>query len=132
MNEDLSNRLQAEFPDLYSWSPYAHQAQDYFLGFECGDGWFDILHDLSGKLTQEVKRYYEKYSDDEPVKFRSAQVKEKYGTLRFYMNYSTDEMNQLILEAERKSSRTCEICGKPGLIDSNGWIQVRCDEHNRC
>lgn len=131
MNEALSNRLHTKFPDLYKLPIRGTLNEDFFIEFECGDGWFGLLHDLSIKLTEKVKEYQNKYPEDVEIKFHAIQVKEKYGTLHFYTNYSTDAMHEVIREAEKKSSHTCEVCGQPGLIDSHGWIQVRCDEHNR-
>ena len=59
---------------------------------------------------------------------RASQVKEKFGTLSFYMSSATDEMYDLIREAERKSGKTCEVCSKPGVLRGGGWIKCLCDE----
>jgi len=59
---------------------------------------------------------------------RASQVKEKFGTLSFYMSSATDEMWDLISEAERKSGETCEDCGAPGRRRGGGWIVTLCDE----
>lgn len=58
---------------------------------------------------------------------RASQVKEKFGTLSFYMSSATDEMYKLISEAERKSGETCEDCGAPGKRRGGGWIVTMCD-----
>jgi predicted HicB family RNase H-like nuclease len=58
---------------------------------------------------------------------RAAQVKEKFGGLRFYMTSGTDEIYNLISEAEAKSRETCEECGKPGEERSMPWIRTLCD-----
>lgn len=55
------------------------------------------------------------------------QVKEKYGTLCFYMTSSTDEMEDAISEAEAKSAVTCEDCGQPGVLRGGGWLRTLCD-----
>lgn len=57
---------------------------------------------------------------------RASQVKEKFGTLRFYMTGQTPEMDTIINEAERKSAVTCEACGKKGKIRGHGWLSTRC------
>lgn len=59
---------------------------------------------------------------------RAVQVKEKFGTLSFYMSSGNDEIWNLIREAERKSAKTCEECGKPGKLRGGGWIKTLCDE----
>jgi len=60
-----------------------------------------------------------------------AQVKEKFGTLRFYTyGHEDEELSKLIREAEKKSAVTCEFCGKPGTLDdSGGWWKTTCPDH---
>ena len=66
------------------------------------------------------------FSDSRPV---AVQVKEKFGVLRYYMSHGTEEMHDWISEAERKSARTCEDCGKPGKYRSDlGWYLTLCDD----
>jgi ribosomal protein S14 len=57
---------------------------------------------------------------------RASQVKEKFGTLRFYMTFETDEMSTIINKAESQSSKTCEACGRPGKIRGKYWLSTRC------
>jgi hypothetical protein len=59
------------------------------------------------------------------------QVKEKLGTLRFYINGGTDEHYNYIRFAEYLSAVTCEECGKPGKIRGHGWYYTACDEHTK-
>jgi hypothetical protein len=54
-------------------------------------------------------------------------VKEKFGGLRFYMTCDTDEIFNLIQEAEALSYKTCEVCGKPGEERPSSWIHTLCD-----
>ena len=58
-----------------------------------------------------------------------SQVKEKFGTLRFYINGGTDEHYNYIRFAESMSARTCEKCGAPGKLRGSGWYYTACDEH---
>jgi len=55
------------------------------------------------------------------------QVKQKFGGLRFYMNFETKEMSAAIYEAEKRAQETCEDCGKPGVLRSGGWLETLCD-----
>lgn len=108
------DQLHADFPDLF---------QDIY--FECGPGWYDLLNELSQKLTEIIK----KHPKIDGCRMYATQVKEKYGGLRFYMSCSTDEMSNIIDEYEKKSLKTCEVCGKPGeFLDVNHWYSVRCQE----
>ena len=177
------------------------------FGFECGDGWYDLLYSLSEKLEVETKElnkqdkdghcancsclksnhyacattkpgrcllvkkvptkrvfkaFRAKYLWQRPLMWSAyklhrlwegfkklfyyklqacwceaydpaiplaVQVKEKYGTLRFYMHYSTEEMEDLIHEAEKQSAKTCETCGQPGVLRGPGWYFTACETH---
>lgn len=57
------------------------------------------------------------------------QVKEKFGTLRFYYYGGDDIVQAYVNMAESMSSVTCETCGSPGITRSGGWIQALCDIH---
>lgn len=59
----------------------------------------------------------------------ATQLKEKYGTLRFYVYGADDYVNGLIQMAEAMSVVTCETCGAPGEEREGGWIRTLCDEH---
>jgi tRNA G26 N,N-dimethylase Trm1 len=60
---------------------------------------------------------------------RASQVKQKYGTLRFYMTHESEEMSKLINLAEQESETTCEVCGNSGKVREGGWIRTLCDHH---
>jgi hypothetical protein len=87
-----------------------------------GDGWQTIIE----KLHADLLAIDPNYSVD--------QIKEKFGALRYYVTYDTDndelraKMDALIVEAENQSAVTCEWCGKPGKNSaSNGWWITLCD-----
>jgi hypothetical protein len=58
------------------------------------------------------------------------QVKEKFGDLRYYVDYLHDDLYPVVNLAERLCKHTCEICGTPGHKRENiGWLRVLCDDH---
>lgn len=59
----------------------------------------------------------------------ASQVKEKFGTLRFYYTGGDDKIDGMVRMAESMSARTCEECGSPGKSNSYGWITTLCDTH---
>jgi len=59
----------------------------------------------------------------------AVQVKEKYGTLRFYYNGGDDKIDGMVAMAEIMSARVCETCGSPGKLRKGGWIRTLCDHH---
>lgn len=111
MREELDEKLKARFP-FYTGALIRY-------GFP-GDGWFQLLWDLSEKI--------EKCLEDQPLAgFEVVQVKEKFGTLRYYTSHYRKDIHDCIREAESASARTCEECGEPGKIREGGWIRTLCD-----
>jgi hypothetical protein len=58
------------------------------------------------------------------------QIKEKFGSIRFY--YATpgsrEEINELIKSAQSQAKRTCQRCEEPGEERAlNGWLKILCD-----
>ena len=115
MTANISYDLVTTFPDLYK--DLSH--------IECGDGWHDLLYELSGK----IEKLMWELPSVERASCYAAQVKSKLGTLRFYMYGSTDAIEWLIREAEARSACICEQCGKPGKLCGRGWVFTACEEH---
>ncbi len=99
------------------------------IHFECGEGWAPLIFDLSLKIEKILSKMAED-GDSSTTAMYAVQVKEKYGTLRFYMSLQTDEMTDLIDEAEAASSQTCEQCGALGKMRNRNreWVNVSCEK----
>lgn len=60
------------------------------------------------------------------------QIKEKFGTLRFYCMYTTSEENAYLEFAEVFSGSICYECGAPGKpTEIYGYIRTLCNEHKQ-
>jgi hypothetical protein len=59
----------------------------------------------------------------------ATQIKEKFGTLRFYYFGGDDYCHGVESMAESMSAVTCEVCGSSGKLRNGGWIRTLCDEH---
>ena len=226
MNKELDQKLVEAFPLLYADRHKSMQETCMCWGFSCGDGWFDIICELSEKLEPIIQKYLDKVNPSKcyrcgckrhkhrwmpsgkrvcttvhrvpympckhiggcaipqwkvDIKYygfkagvkkslrydwnytkyrmririnrlfaklaklglkhdleckclefeishpRASQVKEKYGTLRFYMSSGNEEIWNLIEEAEKKSAETCEGCGVPGELRQGSWSGTSCD-----
>ena len=54
------------------------------------------------------------------------QVKEKFGTLRFYYSGGDDVIDGMVRMAESMTEVTCEECGNIGERRGGGWIHTYC------
>jgi hypothetical protein len=74
------------------------------------------------ELTQEL----EEAKNNLPL---VVQVKEKFATLRFYIDNGNEVSQRIADYAEHMSSVTCEECGNVGLHYTIGWHKTLCPEH---
>lgn len=84
------------------------------------------------KLTKFSKFCYPKYEyvhpPVEPIKI--LQIKEKFGTLRFYHSGGDEQTRGMVRFVEHLSAYTCETCGENGnLSNKNHWYKTLCDKH---
>jgi hypothetical protein len=96
-------------------------------GFECGNGWFTILDQLMGNIQHHID--WKNRTEEVVTQVTLDQVKEKFGTLRFYYTGGDDYIRGMVTMAEAMSGVTCETCGKPGTRTGGGWIKTVCKEH---
>jgi hypothetical protein len=93
-------------------------------GFECGDGWYNILDLLMGSIQHHID--WKNRKGEVVPQVTLDQVKEKFGTLRFYYTGGDDYISGLVSMAESMSGCTCESCGNPGKQTNGGWIKTIC------
>lgn len=93
-------------------------------GFSCKDGWFDLIDTLCGQLQF--------WTDNNGApQVVAKQVKEKFGTLRFYYSGGNEVTFGMVVMAQSMSARICEVCGAPGALEDNkGWYRVSCPAHS--
>jgi hypothetical protein len=124
MREELERRLVERWPTWFNVEGDIRETS-MPLGFAHGDGWFVLVWRLCERLEPTVAA-----AEAETAHlFQVLQVKEKFGCLRFYPNYTNDAISALIEAAEIESFHTCEVCGQPVQRRGNSWLQTTCDEH---
>lgn len=125
MSPENTKKLYEDFPGLYRDASKDMRETCMCWGFQCGDGWFRLIYDLSAAIESEAfKLGLNPDSDEWP---KASQVKEKFGTLRFYMGCYSESLRDLIDYAEEKSGHTCESCGLAGTLRTEGWHHVSCE-----
>ena len=133
MDIKLENELIQKYPRVFklaynkyfkNWDNSEQRGPFSLFGIECDDGWFDLLNNLCEKMETYIN------STENPDAYYVVQIKEKWGTLRFYMSGYSDEIDALVTIAEKSSEITCECCAKPGQLGKGkfGWYQTLCDK----
>jgi len=133
MRCELEYNLAEEFPFMKKKSQAAEGIIDDLysaFGCECGDGWYEVIRGLCMAVT----KFY--VASGEPIDLTVSQVKEKYGTLRFYYNLENnhtqdfyDGLREIVRFWEEKSAFVCEECGKRGELRKDlPWILTLCDD----
>ena len=87
------------------------------------DGWRKAFGE---SLCDELKTELEK--NNLMDSYRITQIKEKYGSLRWYDNGITSKGHSIIQKYSRLSSKTCIDCGKAATRITVDWISPYCDE----
>lgn len=161
MSPELDRELCERYPLIFKNRHASMRESAMCWGFEHGDGWFHVLDTLCALLYAPYREAVEEYeyareyegtvpyegaevitaidverarlakvvaADAIPV---AMQVKEKFGTLRFYVGGASEQAYHYIEFAEALSARTCEECGAPGQTRGSGWVRTLCDRHAR-
>jgi hypothetical protein len=174
MKQELDKLLCEKYPKMMVNRNKNMQETCMCWGFECGDGWFNILDQLMGNIQHHIDwrekqrngamEYNEMAAQakagnfelfEETMKalpndeykekrlgeivaggFRQVpksiaqvtldQVKEKFGTLRFYYSGGDDYISGMVSLAESMTGVTCESCGNTGERRGGGWVHTYC------
>jgi hypothetical protein len=96
---------------------------------ECNWGWCTLIDKTLSKIQKHIKSLPPQ--EDCDIHFYISTVKEKYGTLRIYASIYDDEIDSIINDAAKKSSKICDQCGKKGKIRGSSWLYTACDDHTK-
>ena len=149
MTPELDQHIREKYPLIFSGR----------CEMSIGDGWFDIIDRLCANIQSHIDhvakqrewaiKWNKKVNDpdydwSDKASFikreerevpelieqvEVTQIKEKFGTLRFYYVGGDDYIRGLEAMADSMSAAICEDCGKPGKIRSGGWVRTLCEDH---
>ena len=91
--------------------------------WEINEGWKPMVEALT--------RLAINYCTTLGIPFTIEQVKEKFGTLRYYYSGGDEFVDKLVDVVENQSAYMCEVCGKYGTLRKGGWLKTLCDEHQK-
>ena len=128
MNDELEKKLFEKHPDIFSYSREEGSNESIRLdGICCGDGWYGLIDSLCSALEDWMDPKQCSPSISPPV--HAAQVKEKFGGLRFYFDGGNSDAASMIDAAERMSYHICEGCGTTDEVETKsdrGWVSTLC------
>lgn len=113
--EKFAKGMEERFPKMFAGQ---------YGGFACGPGWWPMLEKLCDMIQDHID-----HSKGTCSQVVVEQIKEKFGSLRFYAQGGDDFTDGAITFAEILSGNMCEDCGAPGKRVSGGWIRTLCDFH---
>ena len=151
MTPELEQHIREQYPLIFSGR----------CEISINDGWFDIIDMLCNNIQHRIdnivmqRKYAIEWNKDvnDPdydwadrsfVKRKerevpelveqvvAKQIKEKFGTLRFYYDGGDDYIRGLEAMAASMSGVICEECGSPGTSRSTKkqrWVRVLCEKH---
>jgi hypothetical protein len=116
--EEFEKQMVEAYPKMFA-EPYG--------GFAVGPGWWPILESLCSQIQHHIDWKNKKSMVVSQVVV--AQIKEKFGGLRFYYSGGDEYISGLVSMAESWAACSCETCGTPGERREGGWIRTLCDTH---
>ena len=144
MSPELDKQLVENYPAIFRDRRADPKVTLMCWGFEVGDGWFNLIDLLCYNIqsyldyTARTREYGLEMRKTKPDYFLreevpqviATQVKEKFGTLRFYYEGGDDHIAGMVVLAESLSARICDKCGDKGeLRSSNQYWYTSCDTH---
>jgi hypothetical protein len=130
MSPEKDILLRQRYPKIFKASEHNDEPHEMW-GFECHDGWFELIDALCAKIQSHIDWRSKNIQDIEQLEdlqVVAQQIKEKFGGLRFYVLGGDDTTDAFISFAESMSMKICETCGQPGKQQGDiGWIHTACD-----
>lgn len=175
MKPELDKQLCEKYPKIFRDRNASEIESCMHWGLECGEGWYDVIDALcqaatytyttsimvdeaDGKRLNITPYSYSNettyHFDIKPPQLVADQVKQKFGTLRFYYYLEYDPVllelektgkypslkevinrynayfDGIVHFAETLSERTCEVTGQKGELHiSGGWYKTLNNEY---
>jgi len=139
MNGQLDRQLVEEYPKIFAQRNLGEMETNMCWGFQCDDGWYWLIDQLCASLQWDIDH------NQYPQAVATC-VKEKFGTLRFYIapihvEWQDQLANRAIGDqlsvqegmirlAQSMSARICENCGSTQDVKLRGkhWVKTLCED----
>ena len=120
-----TQKMFARFDTLYR----RRERPETIWALECGDGWFDLIWNLSKAI--EMAAIHEGILPYDDYFAEAIEVKQKNGELHFYLAKDDSLYAELFNEANLASKKICEVCSAPASLVMNAHHRLKtlCAEH---
>ena len=111
MKEELQQKLFKKYPKIFSQVGKSPEESNMAFGIQTGDGWHWLIDQVCGEI--------QRLTDMGHPQIVAEQIKEKFGVLRFYVQFpgASDRQFDILLFAERLSATICERCGSTSNVE---------------
>ena len=113
--------------NVWTGKPLEDYDYEYTRADDIPRGWRTAFGD---QMLEELDQLLKKYNFEK--EYRIAQIKEKFGGLRWYDDgfpeEGWEEYNAWLYKYEDLSFKTCMSCGKPAIGLTKGWIMPLCKD----
>jgi hypothetical protein len=118
--DEFETDMKTRFPLFYKNLGGNINETCMYWGIAVNLGWWNLIEKMSERI-EEINKTLET-----PVV--AAQIKQKFATLRVYVDYGTDEVYDIISETEKESQTICESCGTRENVKIRGkhYILTQC------
>jgi len=122
MTKELQETLYTKYPKIFADKDKSMQETCMFWGIETDDGWYWLID----QLCSNIQGYIDANNKTQVI---ASQVKEKFGSLRFYYNSGDEMIEGMVWFAESLSYHICETCGSTkNVTQTKGWITSLCED----
>jgi hypothetical protein len=120
MDQELQNKLYEKYPKLFKQKDLPMDQTCMNWGICTENGWYWLIDNLCSCIQDYIDVNKKKQVE-------IVQLKEKFGSMRFYTNHSDDLISGMIWLAEHYSWNICEKCGSTNdITHTKGWIKTLC------
>lgn len=140
MSPELEEKLYKNYPELFYTRDDPNHKLTLMWGIECEDGWYELIDTLCKELLKDsriklencktTEEYQKMIETLEPLPL-IVQIKEKFGSLRFYVDNINKNQEIIVRTTEQLSLKVCEFCGtmKDVKLYKDGWWKTVCPKH---
>ena len=123
MRQELDEKLVKKYPKIFVDRHENIKNTAMCWGFECSDAWYFLIDNL----CEHIQSYIDNNKHLNITQVVAIQVKEKYGTLRWYYHGGNEYIDGMVSHTKYLTGKICADCGSMADIGYTlGWITYLC------